>query len=376
MRQNGPTCSNISLPVSIKAKNLALPATLNASTLDSFINGVGSSGFDLATNFIDVKGTYSIAARFCAPEVYNASRANTLQLLVHGITQTLEYWDALGSSDTATFNSSEYSWVDYASTQGYPTLSIDRLGAGLSSKPDGLLIVQIPAQVETVHSLVGSIRNGSINNQVFHKIVYVGHSFGSELGNAHAANYPDDIDAYILTGYTPFIKSGMASTLALAAPSPASIAVPDRFADLPPDYLAASNHNGTDHLFFYVPAIDSGLLELSWSSRGTVTMGELASTLFSPSVVSQYYGNVFVVTGQQDTIFCAEGLQGIDSIRSEVGNCGIGLSSKVAQVKTQYPDVKSFDYFEPNNTGHGTVLQYGAQAQFKNSHDWLAKFGY
>lgn len=148
-----------------------------------------------------------------------------------------------------------------------------------------LLIVHIPAQVETVQSLATSIRGGSVGNHQFSKIVYVGHSFGSELGNAHAANYPADVDANILTGYTPFIKNGMLSTHSLASPVPASIAMPDRFGSLPPNCLAASTQKGIDHPFFYVSAIDPDLLELSWTSRGTVAMGELVTTLFSPSIV-------------------------------------------------------------------------------------------
>jgi hypothetical protein len=179
-----------------------------------------------------------------------------------------------------------------------------------------------------------------------------------------------------LTGYTPFVKDGMLSTLVLAGPLPASIVIPDHFATLPPDYLAASSHDGTDHLFFYTSTIDPDLLALSWTSRGTVTLGELVTTIFSPSVVPNYTGDIFVLTGSDDAIFCAKGFQGIETISSMVGDCGEGSSSKVAEVQTQYPNAKSFGYFQPNQTGHGTVLQYGAQVQFQEAHGWLRRLGY
>ena len=38
--------------------------------------------------------------------------------------------------------------------QGYPTLSIDRLGNGLSDHPDPVTVVQIPAHVEVAHAIV------------------------------------------------------------------------------------------------------------------------------------------------------------------------------------------------------------------------------
>lgn len=36
--------------------------------------------------------------------------------------------------DLAPYGGSNYSWVDFASAQGFPTLAIDRLGNGLSDR--------------------------------------------------------------------------------------------------------------------------------------------------------------------------------------------------------------------------------------------------
>ena len=55
-----PTCSDITIPVSIHAENRALPATLSAQELETLVNSLGSSLFTLGTNIIDK--TYNIAA--------------------------------------------------------------------------------------------------------------------------------------------------------------------------------------------------------------------------------------------------------------------------------------------------------------------------
>lgn len=57
----------------------------------------------------------------------------------------LQQWSG-GAYPGFGFNDPEYSWVDYASQEGYPTLAIDRLGNGNSSHPNGITEVQCPAQ--------------------------------------------------------------------------------------------------------------------------------------------------------------------------------------------------------------------------------------
>lgn len=223
-----------------------------------------------------------------------------------------------------------------------------------------------------------TIKNSTaVGGKSWDKVIYVGHSFGSELANAYQHSYPTGgVDAYIMTGYTPYINNGLPALAALGQAAPADLVLPERFGDLDPSYLVATNQNGTDHLFFYVPDIDPDLLELSWTTRGTVALGEIISTLLTPYDVPAYTGDVFVITGAEDAIFCSEGIGGAETIVTMVGDCGSGATSKVAAVKGQYPNVGSFGTYEPEDTGHGTVLQYSAQSQFQEAHDWLASVGY
>lgn len=74
----------------------------------------------------------------------------------------------------------QYSWIAYASSQGYPTLAIDRLGNGNSSHPDPILVVQCPAQAATISALVGLARGGaSPFPRKFETFIFVGSSLGT-----------------------------------------------------------------------------------------------------------------------------------------------------------------------------------------------------
>jgi hypothetical protein len=74
----------ISTPISAYcAPASQIPTSISFQTLTAFIDALGEIVFsDLVT------GTYTTAATYCEPQVYNLSRANTLQFLVHGASYT------------------------------------------------------------------------------------------------------------------------------------------------------------------------------------------------------------------------------------------------------------------------------------------------
>jgi pimeloyl-ACP methyl ester carboxylesterase len=320
----GPTCTDIGIPVSIQADNLALPSTLTSANLETFINGLGGSIFDLVTNLIN--GTYNIGARYCEPEVIIASRANTIQLLVHGITYTRDYWSGIN------FDGDNYSWIAYASQQGYATLSIDRLGAGTSDHPGGIAVVQLPAQVEVTSALVQALRGGQIGSKSFREVIYVGHSYGSLIGNVHSSSYPADIDSYVFTGYTSKVKESLNSVVLAGLFLPSAVVLPARFGGLSVSYLSASNKNGATGLFFVARNADPDLIDKNWDTRGTVTIGEYISSYLSESVAGAYDGSVFVLTGAKDAIFCSADAVGLGTLTGH-GDCGTGNNSLVAETK-------------------------------------------
>jgi hypothetical protein len=88
LNKRGPTCQNITFPVTVSSTNAQLPTDLDPSgpVLESILTDVVGIVFDVL-----IQGTYTIAASYCEPEVHIPSRANTLQLLVHGATYDRNY---------------------------------------------------------------------------------------------------------------------------------------------------------------------------------------------------------------------------------------------------------------------------------------------
>lgn len=88
LTRRGPICQNITFPVTISSTNAQLPADLDPSgpALESILTDLVGIVFDTL-----IEGTYTIAASYCEPEVHVPSRANTLQLLVHGATYDRNY---------------------------------------------------------------------------------------------------------------------------------------------------------------------------------------------------------------------------------------------------------------------------------------------
>jgi hypothetical protein len=180
-RRAGATCTDFIVPIHAGAPTKVFPQPpaniSNPTALLNYLTSFGSGGLggllgtigsssNLPTLFTE--GNYNISMRYCEPQVANASRADTLQFLVHGISYNKTYWNGLGNN--------EYSWVDYATNQGYPTLAIDNLGNGDSDHPDALLVTQQTIQIEIMHVIIGMLRAGTLPNvtKKFSKLLFVG----------------------------------------------------------------------------------------------------------------------------------------------------------------------------------------------------------
>ncbi|KAI0995065.1 hypothetical protein K3495_g13116 [Podosphaera aphanis] len=372
IERRGPTCTEFKIPATITSDDINIGTSIDSQAgLRNVMQNALSGILNLLTK-ASVSGTFNIAARYCEPEVQNPARANTIQILVHGITYSKDYWSGLGSPG-AGFNGDTYSHIAFASKQGYPTLSIDRLGNGDSDRPDGTTVVQINTHVEVTQSIISSLKAGSIGGRAFNKIIYVGHWYGSLIGNLHAVKYPDAVDSYVLTGFSKKIKSSLLPTALAAGFLPASVAYPERWAGQQLSYFAASNETGANGLFFVDQNVDPGLKTLNYRLRGTVTAGEFISGYETTQVASNYRGRIFIQTGQNDAIFCSPDDLGQGTLNGR-GDCGTGENSIVAQTRDQYPAASVFDYDTPANTGHCNILHTNAQAQFQTVHDWLARF--
>ena len=179
------------------------------------------------------------------------------------------------------------------------------------------------------------------------------------------ANYPNDVDATILTGFSHqwlnVVPGFIATALLLPAPG------------LPIGYLHATSESGTAFLLQYAPYYDTAFFHQDFANRGTITVGEGVSGALGITAAPQYAKPVFVITGQQDTVFCGStGLQ-----LSGPGNCGSGPSGVLAQTKSLYSNRKAnYTYYALNDAGHCWEHGNFAQQGFYESHKWMYEQGF
>jgi hypothetical protein len=111
--KRAPTCTDVTIPVTISAQNANLSALLTSSGIDPVTGSIsGTVGVALGlllstpvTLVFDqaVSGTWNIAARYCEPSVINSARHNTLQVFAHGATKDKNckftiYWICMTSN--------------------------------------------------------------------------------------------------------------------------------------------------------------------------------------------------------------------------------------------------------------------------------------
>jgi pimeloyl-ACP methyl ester carboxylesterase len=294
----------------------------------------------------NVSGTYSIFGEFCFPTV-NIDTLK-LQVLVHGNTFNHTYWSALGLANE-TEKYPERSWINAARGQGYYTLALDRLGSGLSSRPDPAEVVQDPLQTEILHEIISQFRH-------FSTVVYVGHSFGSGLGVHLAATHPEDVDGLLLTGIAEVRGN----------PAPGTLANDWASVSGEPGYLKSTNKTARRDLYFYG---DYDLAEADWEGQGTVTTGEFLTTAeYLVNTPKDFDKPVFVMAGSEDAIFCSEN-------GAQPADCSVG--NVIAKTKEWFPAVpaQKFGWFSQPASGHVLQLQQTAPTGFKAALDWLHQVG-
>ncbi|KZV96696.1 alpha/beta-hydrolase [Exidia glandulosa HHB12029] len=333
-----PVCTDFVLPVTASANNIDL-----------------SSGDPTTNVTIPVSGTFGIELKFCEPTTVVASRAGTLQVLVHGASYDTSYWDF------EAFQPDNYSYVRFAAAQGYPTLNMARLGSGLSDHPDPLQVVQFGLQIAIEEQILRLARAGSITalGRAFTDIILVGHSFGSSVTNGVIAQAPELVDAAILTGYSHFPVP--ASVFTVGGVLPASQVDPVRFGGLAPDYL--TTHNASSRaavLYGPVGTFDPSVLAADEATKDLLTTGE--EFTFERFAVSApgFTGDVAAFIGEKDPSFCDPSV-----------DC-----QNIATEGQFYPNAKSFEFQIFPNTGHCLNLQLDAPQVFASIQSWLDRHGH
>lgn len=348
-------CKNLTFTVQATAVNQVIPSPA-ASTLstqdgvNAFIAGLPDL---LATATNQTRsGTYELATVYCQPESYRKANERDqdapLQILLHGSTYTKEYWDR-GSWG---HGNPKYSWTKAMNRNGYTTLAVDKLGSGASSHPDPVNDVQLPLEMETIHSLIMQIKAGDAGISVPSKLILVGHSSGSILGADLAQTHPDDVDALVLTGY----PAGGANNNG-GVPSyhflPAAISAPARFpSDLDYGYLLMNSELNRTSAFYYEGHYDPAIAHLDYRTAGSTPIGE--SLNLGPPTQPAFKGKVLVITGQKDPTICGF---------TPAEQCAYNDTSIVGVDKAFLGNTGFDSYLPP--TGHVLNWHYSAPRTFE-----------
>ncbi|KAF2121078.1 hypothetical protein BDV96DRAFT_563539 [Lophiotrema nucula] len=364
-------CKQLDIPVSATSES----ATYDVPTVDSNIEAISWAQYEdtwstpkgplrIIKN-TTTSGTFNIHAQLCIPK---SSGKNTLQILSHGVHYDSRYWDP-------ELDRENQSYVEASLKAGYSVLTYDRLGVGLSDKPDAYNVVQSPLELEILRQLTLMARNGSLYafakkaapiNTAFNttskpsKIVHVGHSFGSFLTSAFIAKYANLTDGAVITGFilNKYLgKAGMAS-----------------FA---PDFAPTSN-----------PPFDrpSGYIVCEKTGIQTIFFGGNPATAFTPQMLD--YGNSIkqpVPIGEFASAYHIIGLVATD-LKAPVQYmlpefdfyiCG-GDCKDLPEFKTlneTYPVAREIDVYVHPNTGHAFTLHNNATAGYQVTFDFLARNG-
>lgn len=356
-RGGGAVCVSGNVTVYASAKNIKFnyDAPMNESQITNTWVEYITAGSPFATQIMagsqNVSGSYNISSTLCMPGT--GLNGTTVQFLTHGVGFDRYYWDFAPG----------YSYADVAAANGYATFFYDRLGVGMSSKPDGLNVVQSTLEVAIANNLIGMLRNGTFAGTDFKHVIGTGHSFGSIITEAITADYPTSLDAAVLTGFS-LNMTGTDYFLAALNLDIASENQPYRFSGLNNTYMVHSSIRSNQFAFYRAPGFDPNILSMAEAQKGTVTIGELFSLGAVVAEAKNFTGPITVVNGAEDLPFCA-------------GNCTYPTNLAAAVKTSLYPMAKntSSTYIAPD-CGHAVNTHYAAGPAFEFIQNFVKSNGF
>ncbi|KAK0617576.1 Alpha/Beta hydrolase protein [Immersiella caudata] len=352
-----PKCRSLELSVHATAENIHFTNPPNQNDAAAIRNWLFSALADPTGSYMNgtepISGVYTVGATYCEPRGNTPRRRHrTLQVLVHGMTYSKELWAGLGASEA-------YNWHAYATRAGYYTLAVNRLGRGqLDHYPDPITENQSALQDKFTQELLIRLRQGgfprSLRLPSFEKIIYVGHSFGSALGNHVAADNPEAADAYVLTGYSSTVALPVNLIADFAS---AAIVNPERFSGLPLGYWAGQTESIRTE-YMYAGNYDLVLPPRDFETHDIFAVGEGLSPGFEMRVTA-FTGPVVVVTGDLDTSFCPDGR----------ATC----METLERTRELFP-LADFSVMMPKDIGHTLTLHLSAPEVIVQVLEWLDSY--
>ena len=350
-----PQCRRVTFNVTATAENLVyadMPDLSDSAAIRDYVrNGIANGPVTRGTS--DVTGTYEIVGHYCQPSACTRSKG-VLQYLMHGAGYNQTLWTGLGLGD-------EYDWIRSATSQGYHTFTVDRLGHGENpDRPDPWSVLQIPFQAEVNHQILSAIRNDAGNplRQAFDTVILVGHSYGSSLGVNLLRQHPEDADAFVMTGWSTLLSANATIELDYV---PASDVYPDRLHGLAKGYLACRTEKARRDVY-YAGDFDASIPAGDFLGGDTVGVGEILSIRLGLEPAAQFTGPVLAVMGEKDALLC----------NPQFGSC----SEIMDATGSLFPAARNYQYHIAPHTGHDLSLHYSAPHPAARVSEWLESGGF
>jgi hypothetical protein len=301
---------------------------------------------------------YHIVGRLCLRN--DALRgSHAVELMVHGLSYDHNYFNI-------SYHPTTFSFVWAATSWGYSTFNIDRLGTGLSDHPNPALLT-VQSEAWTMEQLVRKLRAGAIGGRVFSTVVGIGHSFGTAILQYEAGTVTDPVgvpdflvlEDLLMTSYVP-------AAIALNASFyPATSDPAFAGSGLPAGYITTMP--GTRGSNFYYPAgTDAGMAALDESLKKTGTTGE-TSTLYTartPTITHAITVPVLISEGEYDVLHCNEA-------------AGLSCATPAAILAREAANFQAracLKTWVVQDSGHATNLHIKALEMYNTVHMWLDNY--
>ncbi|KAL3490944.1 Alpha/Beta hydrolase protein [Aspergillus germanicus] len=349
-----PRCFGFNHPihVSLTVPTFNVPKFSNSYESTAFLTASVARNANissLVTGETHIDRAFKIQFQYCEPQKCTPA-PEVLQVLSHGLGFDHTYWNADGK---------QYNYVTSATTQGYATLSYDRLGVGLSEHADPYSEIQVLTQVHILAEISKLLQTGKLHKRISSpkKLVHVGHSFGSLVTNGLVAVYPSLSNGVVLTGFshntswTPLLEVCLGFELA-------RMNNPDRFYGYDSGYVTWGNEYDNQCAFYTYPFFDTNVLKQAERIKAPFAISELLSFASVPLAAPNFTAPVLMLSGQADLPFCG-------------GDCTGVLEGPASLSPFVFPNAEPLASYIQPNTGHALNLHYNASAAYQVIHGFV-----
>jgi pimeloyl-ACP methyl ester carboxylesterase len=274
----------------------------------------------------------------------------TVQVLVHGLSYDHNYWDFPAAT-------ADQSYVAAATTAGYATFNIDRIGVGASSRPVNASVLTTGSAGYVLHQVVQALRAGQIGGRAFQKVITVGHSFGSQAVAKEAGVYAD-VDGVVLSGS---MHDTTVETFTQVLPQFYPAQLDPKFGPLTPAGYLTTIPGTRGAIFYDLTDADLSVVAADEQLKQTATDGEIATVTNGNLETDDITAPVLIAVGQNDALFCNAMLSCADA------------QAVLARESADFSSAACLEAYVLPTAGHSVNLHLNAPAWFAAATTWTTE---